>query len=275
MKKVKYISIIIFLLLIFISAKKTEAKVQDECEETAIVQWEDKNFGESICNAFGKKEVTYADIKEITGISIDSQYVVTLYWENTTKQYVFDSGNDMCVMLEPQEFTTLNDLKKFPYLRELRLNECIVNDNTALGKLTKLEKLQLDEYSIDSLELLQNLTALRSLTIQGAKFEDLQALKGLPNMKELCLPDNGIKNIDALVGMTNLKELILYGNRIKDISVLSKLEKLKILRLGGNLIEDIEPLMKLKNLTELSLRDNPIKNAQLLENLTGTDIELE
>ena len=160
MKKVKYISIIAFLLLIFISAKKTEAKVLDESEETAIVQWEDKNFGESICNVFGKKEVTYADIKEITGISIDSQYVVTLYWENTTKQYVFDSGNDMCVMLEPQEFTTLNDLKKFPALRELKLNECIIDNNAALGELSELETLQLDGYVIESPDILKKLTEL-------------------------------------------------------------------------------------------------------------------
>ena len=47
------------------------------------------------------------------------------------------------------------------------------------------------------------------------------------------------------------------------------------MKLGGNLIENVEPLTNLKNLTELSLRDNPIKNVQVLEKLTGTDIDLE
>ena len=89
------------------------------------VQWEDENLGESICNALKKEEVTYADIEGITGISIDSQYVVKLDWKDKTEQYVYNSGNDMCEILELQDFSTLADLKKFPYLRELYLNECI------------------------------------------------------------------------------------------------------------------------------------------------------
>ena len=112
------------------------------------VQWEDENLGESICNALKKEEVTYADIEGITGISIDSQYVVKLDWKDKTEQYVYNSGNDMCEILELQDFSTLADLKKFPYLRELYLNECIVDDNTALGELTKLENLKLDGYSM-------------------------------------------------------------------------------------------------------------------------------
>ena len=48
-----------------------------------------------------------------------------------------------------------------------------------------------------------------------------------------------------------------------------------MLKLEGNLIEDVEPLMNLKNLEKLSLGDNPVKNVQLLENLTGPDIDLE
>ena len=58
----------VFLLSIVISTNKTEAAVQDTNEGTLNVQWEDENFGESICNALKKEEVTYADIEGITGI---------------------------------------------------------------------------------------------------------------------------------------------------------------------------------------------------------------
>lgn len=51
----------VFLLSIVISTNKTEAAVQDTNEGTLNVQWEDENFGESICNALKKEEVTYAD----------------------------------------------------------------------------------------------------------------------------------------------------------------------------------------------------------------------
>lgn len=274
MRKIKHFCFIVLLLSIFILTKRTEATAQDANDSTLTVQWQDENFGTSICKALKKEEVTYADIERITGISIDSQYTVKLDWEDKAEEYVYNAGNDMCVILALQEFSTLEDLKKFPQLRKLRLNECSVDDNTALGELPNLEKLQLDEYAIKSLDLLENLTSLKSLTIQGAEFSDLQALKNMTNMEELWLPNNDIENIDALEGMTNLEELVLYGNQIKDISALSKLDKLKILKLGGNLIEDVEPLMNLKNLTEVSLRDNPIKNVQMLENLTETNIDL-
>ena len=275
MRKIKHFYFIVLLFSIFILTKRTEAAVQDANDSTLTVHWQDENFGVSICKALKKEEVTYADIEGITGISIDSQYVVKLDWKDKTEQYVYNSGNDMCEILELQDFSTLADLKKFPYLRELYLNECIVDDNTALGELTKLENLKLDGYSIDSLDRLKNLTALKSLIIQGAEFEDLQALKELTNMEELRLPNNDIKNIDALKEMTNLEELILYGNQIKNISALSKLCKLRVLKLEGNLIEDVEPLLNLKNLEKLSLGDNPVKNVQLFENLTETDIDLE
>lgn len=51
-------------------------------EDKSIIQWEDENFGESICKAFGKDNVTYTDIESVTGIDIDSQYVVRVYSEN-------------------------------------------------------------------------------------------------------------------------------------------------------------------------------------------------
>ncbi len=141
----------VFLLSIVISTNKTEAAVQDTNEGTLNVQWEDENFGESICNALKKEEVTYADIEGITGISIDSQYVVKLIGKIRQKNTFTIQGMICVKYFALQEFSTLEDLKKFPYLRELCLNECIVDDNTALGELTKLENLKLDGYSIDSL----------------------------------------------------------------------------------------------------------------------------
>lgn len=138
MRKIKHFCFIVLLFSIFILTKRTEAAVQDANDSTLAVQWQDENFGASICKALKKEEVTYADIEGIIGISIDSQYTVKLDWEDTTEEYVYNAGNDMCVILELQEFSTLEDLKKFPDLRALRLNECIVDDNIVLGKMTNL-----------------------------------------------------------------------------------------------------------------------------------------
>lgn len=68
-------------------------------EDKSIIQWEDENFGESICKAFGKDNVTYTDIESVTGIDIDSQYVVRVYSENKENEYVFKTNDGECVML--------------------------------------------------------------------------------------------------------------------------------------------------------------------------------
>ena len=105
----------VFLLSIVISTNKTEAAVQDTNEGTLNVQWEDENFGESICNALKKEEVTYADIEGITGISIDSQYVVKLDWKDKTEEYVYKRcklrSNGMPVPLLRNGYSIFNGTK--------------------------------------------------------------------------------------------------------------------------------------------------------------------
>ena len=77
------------------------------------VQWEDENLGESICNALKKEEVTYADIEGITGISIDSQYVVKLDWKDKTEQYVYNSGKYLFIPVNScHNYTQQNQIVK-------------------------------------------------------------------------------------------------------------------------------------------------------------------
>lgn len=279
MRKIKFVCISVLILCGFILAKKEDDRGMSlllnevQNEDKSIVQWEDENFGESICKAFGKDKVTYTDIEYVTGIDIDSQYIVRVYSENKENEYVFETNDGECVMLAPQEFTTLNDLKKFPNLRKLYLRECRVENNEALGELVGLEQLSLDGYAIDSLDVLEGLTALTDLTVSRADFGSLQPLTGMTEMKNLWLSSDNITNIDDLSGLVNLEELILYGNQIKDISSLRNLKKLTKLDLDENLIEDVETLADMTNLKELYLQDNPIKNIDLLKSLAGTEIK--
>ena len=144
MEKIKFVYISVLIVCGFVLVKKADDRemllVLNEVqnEDKSIVQWEDENFGESICKAFGKDKVTYTDIEYVTGIDIDSQYVVRVYSENKENEYIFKTNDGECVMLAPQEFTTLDDLKKFPNLRKLYLNECRVENNEALGELEGL-----------------------------------------------------------------------------------------------------------------------------------------
>jgi hypothetical protein len=277
-EKIKFVYISVLIVCGFVLVKKADDRemllVLNEVqnEDKSIVQWEDENFGESICKAFGKDKVTYTDIEYVTGIDIDSQYVVRVYSENKENEYIFKTNDGECVMLAPQEFTTLDDLKKFPNLRKLYLNECRVENNEALGELEGLEQLNLDKYAIDSLDVLERLTALTDLTVSGVDLRSLQPLTGMTEMKNLWLSSDNITDIDDLSGLVNLEELVLYGNQIEDISSLRNLKKLTKLNLDENLIEDVEPLADLTNLKELYLQDNPIKNMDSLRNLTGTEI---
>ena len=278
MRKIKFVCISVLIVCGFVLVKKADDREMSlllnevQNEDKSIIQWEDENFGESICKAFGKDNVTYTDIESVTGIDIDSQYVVRVYSENKENEYVFKTNDGECVMLAPQEFTTLNDLKKFPNLRKLYLRECRVENNEALGEVVGLEQLSLDGYAIDSLDVLDGLTTLTDLTVTRADLGSLQPLTGMTEMKNLWLSSDNITDIDALSGLVNLEELVLYGNQIKDISALKDLKKLEKLNLDGNLIEDVEPLADMTNLKELYLQDNPIKNMDSLKNLTRTEI---
>lgn len=42
---------------------------------------------------------TYTDIEYVTGIDIDSQYVVRVYSENKENEYIFKTNDGECVML--------------------------------------------------------------------------------------------------------------------------------------------------------------------------------
>lgn len=280
MRKIKFVCITMLILCGFILAKKEDDRVMSlllnevQNEDKSIIQWEDKEFGELIGKAFGKDKVTYTDIEDTIGIDISSQYAVRVYSENKKNEYVSKSDNDeLCAMPAPPIFTTLDDLKKFPDLRKLNLDTCIVENNEALGELVGLEQLRLDGYAIDSLDVLDGLTALTDLTVTRADLGSLQPLTGMTEMKNLWLSSDDITDIDALSELVNLEELVLYGNQIKDISSLKNLKKLKKLNLDGNLIEDVEPLADMTNLKELCLQDNPIKNIDSLKNLTGTEIK--
>ena len=244
MEKIKFVCIAVLIVCGFVLVKKADDRemllVLNEVqnEDKSIIQWEDENFGESICKAFGKDKVTYTDIEYVTGIDIDSQYVVRVYSENKENKYTFKTNDGECVMLAPQEF----------------------------------KKLNLDKYAIDSLDVLERLTALTDLTVSGVDLRSLQPLTGMTEMKNLWLSSDNITDIDDLSGLVNLEELVLYGNQIEDISSLRNLKKLTKLNLDENLIENVEPLADLTDLKELYLQDNPIKNMDSLKNLTGTEI---
>lgn len=102
----------------------------------------------------------------------------------------------------PQEFTTLDDLKKFPNLRKLYLNECRVENNEALGEL---EELVLYGNQIEEISSLRNLKKLTKFNLDENLIEDVEPLADLTNLKELYLQDNPIKNMDSLKNLTGTK----------------------------------------------------------------------
>mgnify|MGYP001427212245 FL=1 len=60
MEKIKFVCIAVLIVCGFVLVKKADDRemllVLNEVqnEDKSIIQWEDENFGESICKAFGK-----------------------------------------------------------------------------------------------------------------------------------------------------------------------------------------------------------------------------
>ncbi|MCP4134646.1 MAG: leucine-rich repeat domain-containing protein [bacterium] len=105
---------------------------------------------------------------------------------------------------------TLDELKIFPRLRGLMLDNCKhITDFSALASLPNLRRLSLDD---------------------AKKIKDLSTLSGLTKLEALVLMDtDSLEDISHISKLRNLKSLLIDIRSVKDLTPLMKLKKLKLL----------------------------------------------
>ena len=207
------------------------------------------------------------DVERITSLTlvgnnlINSYYKDAVYFSQDTysiNDYQYgDAGN----------LTTLADLEKFIFLKELNIAYQEDLDLTGLYKSKRLEELSLINNGITDIGPIGSLTSLKKLCIAWNEIRDISALSGLDNLTSLGIWGNKISDISVIADMTKLEYLDFSDNDVEDISPIKNLSQLNSLWMYDNRVYDISPLKKLNNLETLMLRDNPIDDIQILKDI--------
>ncbi|MGQ4875128.1 MAG: leucine-rich repeat domain-containing protein [Promethearchaeia archaeon] len=155
----------------------------------------------------------------------------------------------------------------FSELKSLFLHKNNIKKIKGLNNNLKLKKLFLQANLIEKISGLENLKELEILDLSFNKIEKIDGLDSLIKLKQLLLNFNNIREIQGLNDLCSLKTLLLRGNKISEIKGLDNLQKLERLELSDNDITEIKGLDNLRNLKYLALNDNKIKNVKGLEHL--------
>jgi len=207
------------------------------------------------------------DVERITSLTIvgnniiDSDYRDTVYfYEDRYSVYGYTDQATGYV-------TSLTDLDKFIFLKELNIAYQDNLDLTGIDRCKNLEELSLINNGISNVEAIGRLTSLRKLCLAWNEISDISPLSGLVNLTSLGLWGNRIRDISPVANLTNLEYLDFSDNMIEDISPVAGLTKLNALWMYNNRVSDIAALTNLSNLSELMLRDNPLQNMDTLKSI--------
>lgn len=195
------------------------------------------------------------------------------------------------------------------YIRALRDNHCIHNEEIDLAILAKLETIYMVNGPAD-LRPLKQFPKLKTLIINGCGIVpgvplnqtslDLAPLKSLKELEVLHCSSLALKTIKPLENSGSLRELKIHSTSITDISPIKKLVNLEVLSIGSkakkakeisqltNLqelyldgLQTVPDLSSLKNLQKLSITENEmtlvndnyrIKDLSFLSGLSNLEI---
>lgn len=168
--------------------------------------------------------------------------IVTLNKNDKNWKQVFDFLNIEEITLDEPNKEQVESLKKFRYIKRLRISFLKINDIEFISNLANLEELVLEYVSgFSDLSPLRKLTKLKSL-----HFENLRK----------------VSNFDGLKGINNLKYLKIDGTLdwnqpIESFSFLEGLPNLEVLALGfiinKNDYPTFLPALKLYNLKQIKI----------------------
>lgn len=170
--------------------------------------------------------------------------------------YCVENGLLTGLRLKQTAFKDTNCLKDLHALVDLNLEECLVEDITALSFTKNLKSINLAFNEIKSLDLLNELALLEKINIKGCRFDKIPTLKNLDKLTWLNLEYNNIEAINKLENLNHLKYLNISNNKINELDGLQNLGELEELWISYNNIKSLAPLSKNKNLKQIIASNN-------------------
>lgn len=250
-------------------------------EPLKFVTWTDPYFGKLIGRALNcpPDNIRLEYLNAIEGMKIRGNAIAL----NKDSGFVYESEagcitglrdlrcfpNLRWLEIENHRLKSLDGLEKLTRLKQLRLQRAEVRDISVLRALKSLEILDLAFNNIEDITPLKKLLRLKQLDLSHNKIVDIYPLSTLCKLEFLSLKYNKITNIDVLLNLNGLKQLLMgetdIGNR--GIDIVSQLPNLIRLDLSGCSVTNISGLQRLHNLKRLELKNNRIANVDILLNL--------
>lgn len=148
------------------------------------------------------------------------------------------------INLDNNNFTQLNELSNFPYLKTLSLRNNQLDSLDQLPVMSELEEFNAGENPFVS---------------------GLSKLKNMPNVKKLELPGIGISDISTFSELKKLQELDISRNPVSDFTSLSKFQNLASLNLNSTFRGKMDTFPILTSLKYLDIGQNEISAANSTE----------
>lgn len=116
----------------------------------------------------------------------------------------------------------------------------------ALKNRDSFTSLMIDNCGVEDISALAQLKNLTSLQLMRNEIRDVSSLSGMTRLSTLILSQNKVTDLRPLAEVPNLGTLWLSGNQFKDISPLMKLKKLRMVTIRSSLVpsSQLEELRK-------------------------------
>lgn len=156
-----------------------------------------------------------------------------------------------------QNLETLRELKK---LKELNIKGTIVNADAlvSIGDLLNLDHLVLSNCAISSISALENLTGLTYLDLSDNAIRDLSALAGMTKLKHLDLGSNALIHLQGLGALISVEYLDVSYNSLVSTAGIECMRALRSLDVSSNALRKLEGVNELKNLTRFVAQYNEL-----------------
>ena len=171
---------------------------------------------------------------------------LTTWWGNLTLEWQATFRRQLQIV---EDSLTLGQIKLAVSMEDLDISDNELVDNlSALSKLTKLRKLNISNTRVVDLVPLRNLTRLEVLQCSHTLVNDLSPLKYCTNLKELYCDGTLVSDIMPISNFNKLEKLYAFTTPLNDLRALSGLNQLIDLRIYDTPVSDLTPLANLKNL---------------------------
>lgn len=197
-------------------------------------------------------EITDVDCEEITDM-------------DTYCLYELGYGYDE---IENMKIHTLKDLKHFPYLTYLNLNDQTEVEDWDVLSQTAIYDLSLSRCGITDIGFIKNMKSLYWLDIPRNEIEDISAIQGMEDLEYVSISGNPIKDISPVFTLKNLYSLSVSGDQIDSLDSIIQMPGLERLDVYNGKNLDYNSLTQLNNLTSLSLDSCDVTDISFVKELT-------